>query len=116
MPGRKEIEDHQTGRSVAGGPTSCKAGLGVLAAAYRDRLVREVTGRAAGGAGPDGGAGSELSAAVGFVEGVCVEMVRNPNESLMLEALLVRLSAPSAGTRRATWPKPSGSLVRPSPG
>ena len=31
--------------------------------------------------------------AVGYVEGVCVEMVRNPNESLMLEALLVRLSA-----------------------
>jgi hypothetical protein len=63
-----------------------------LAAAYRDRLVTQVTA-AGGGPGRHGDRVRALAGAVHDVEGVCVEMVRNPNEALMLEALLVRLSA-----------------------
>ncbi|HXQ59627.1 MAG TPA: hypothetical protein VN799_05995, partial [Acidimicrobiales bacterium] len=60
---------------------------------YRDRLAAEVTGARNAGAGRVAERVRELSGAVDAVEAVCVEMIRNPNESLMLEALLVRLSA-----------------------
>jgi hypothetical protein len=55
--------------------------------------VSEVTGDRASGPARTAERVRELSGAVGSIEGVCVEMIRNPNESLMLEALLVRLSA-----------------------
>ena len=93
VAGRKDIEDHFKREERRWRTDELKAGLGVLAAAYRDRLVTEVTAARPSGPGRMGERVRELSAAVGYVEGVCVEMVRNPNESLMLEALLVRLSA-----------------------
>ncbi len=89
VPGRKDIEDRHNREERRWRADEIKAGLGVLAGAYRDRLVAEVTGGRPSGPGRVG----ELSGAVAAVEGVCVEMVRNPNESLMLEALLVHLSA-----------------------
>jgi len=95
VPGRKDIEEHHHREERRWRADEIKAGLGVLAAAYRDRLVAEVTSARPSGPGRVGERVHELSGAVGFVEGVCVEMVRNPNESLMLEALLVRLSAVS---------------------
>jgi DNA polymerase-3 subunit delta' len=93
VAGRKEIEDRHNREERRWRADELKAGLGVLAGAYRDRLVAEVTTER--GAGPVRVAERvrELSGAVGYIEGVCAEMVRNPNESLMLEALLVRLSA-----------------------
>jgi len=93
VPGRKDIEDSHHREERRWRVDEIKAGLGVLAAAYRDRLVAEVTSARPSGSARVGERVHELAGAVGHVEGVCVEMVRNPNESLMLEALLVRLSA-----------------------
>jgi DNA polymerase-3 subunit delta' len=93
VPGRKDIEDRQHREERRWRTDEIKAGLGVLAAAYRDRLVSEVTAARPSAPGRTAERVRELSGAVAAVEGVCVEMVRNPNESLMLEALLVRLSA-----------------------
>jgi DNA polymerase-3 subunit delta' len=93
VPGRKDIEDRHNREERRWRADEIKAGLGVLAGAYRDRLVAEVSGGRAAGPGRVGERVHELSGAVGAIEGVSVEMVRNPNESLMLEALLVRLSA-----------------------
>jgi DNA polymerase-3 subunit delta' len=93
VPGRKEIEDQQHREERRWRTDEIKAGLGVLASAYRDRLVTEVTGARPSGPTRVAERVRELSGAVGSVEDVCVEMIRNPNESLMLEALLVRLSA-----------------------
>jgi DNA polymerase-3 subunit delta' len=93
VPGRKDIEDRHHREERRWRSDEIMAGLGVLAGAYRDRLVAEVAGGRASGSGRSGERVRELSGAVSAVEGVCVEMVRNPNEALMLEALLVRLSA-----------------------
>jgi len=93
VAGRKDIEDHYKREERRWRTDELKAGLGVLAAAYRDRLVTEVTTKRASTPGRVGERVNELAGAVGYIEGVCAEMVRNPNESLMLEALLVRLSA-----------------------
>jgi DNA polymerase-3 subunit delta' len=93
VAGRKDIEDHYKREERRWRTDELKAGLGVLAAAYRDRLVAAVTGKQTTAPGRVGERVQELSGAVGYIEGVCAEMVRNPNESLMLEALLVRLSA-----------------------
>jgi DNA polymerase-3 subunit delta' len=93
VPGRKDIEDHHRREERRWRSDEIKAGLGVLAGAYRDRLVADVTSTHPSGPGRLAERVHELSAAVGYVEAVSVEMIRNPNESLMLEALLVRLSA-----------------------
>jgi DNA polymerase-3 subunit delta' len=93
VPGRKDVEDRQHREERRWRVDEIKAGLGVLAGAYRDRLVTEVTAAQPAAPGRMAERVRELSSAVGHVEGVVVEMVRNPNESLMLEALLVRLSA-----------------------
>jgi DNA polymerase III subunit delta' len=93
VAGRKEIEDRHNREERRWRADELKAGLGVLAGAYRDRLVAEVTTERAAGPARVGERVRELSGAVGYIEGVCAEMVRNPNESLMLEALLVWLSA-----------------------
>ncbi len=93
VAGRKDIEDHYKREERRWRTDELKAGLGVLAAAYRDRLVTEVTGQRASTPARVGERVNELAGAVGHIEEVCAEMVRNPNESLMLEALLVRLSA-----------------------
>ena len=93
VAGRKDIEDHYKREERRWRTDELKAGLGVLAGAYRDRLVAEVTNRRSAGPGRVGERVKELAGALHFIEGVSAEMVRNPNESLMLEALLVRLSA-----------------------
>ena len=91
VPGRKEIEDRQHRAERRWRTDELRAGLATLAAAYRDRLV------AAAERGEPGAVGSDarlraLAGSVAAVEEVAVELVRNPNETLMLEALLVRLS------------------------
>jgi DNA polymerase-3 subunit delta' len=93
VPRRKDIEDRQHREERRWRTDEIKAGLGILAGAYRDRLVAEVTATSSAAPGRVAERVRQLSEAVGSVEGVVVEMVRNPNESLMLEALLVRLSA-----------------------
>jgi DNA polymerase-3 subunit delta' len=93
VPGRKDVEDRHHREERRWRSDEIKAGLGVLAAAYRDRLVTEATGAPASGPGRTAERVGQLAGAVAWVEEVCVEMIRNPNEALMLEALLVRLSA-----------------------
>jgi DNA polymerase-3 subunit delta' len=93
VPGRKDVEDRHHREERRWRSDEIKAGLGVLAAAYRDRLVAEVTTPPTSAPGRTAERVGELAGAVGHVEEVCVEMIRNPNEALMLEALLVSLSA-----------------------
>ncbi len=99
IPGRKEIEERHN-RAVRKWRTDeLRAGLANLARAYRDRMVAQV---AQGGAGHTPGAPGtghveshlrQLAGAVRAVEEVAAELIRNRNETLMLEALMVRLSA-----------------------
>jgi DNA polymerase-3 subunit delta' len=98
VSGRKDVEARHRRVERRWRTDELRAGLATLAAAYRDRLVtRSGAGEAAGAPTPGGGARlRELSAAVAAVEETATELVRNPNETLMLEALLVRLSAVSA--------------------
>ena len=83
VPGRKAIEDRQRREERRWRTDELLAGLAVLSGAYGRRLA-EATGEARLRA---------LAQAVGAIEEAGRQMVRNPNELLMLEALLVRLSA-----------------------
>ena len=92
VAGRKDIEDRHHREQRRFRTDELRAGFAVLAAAYRDRL-------AAAAAPGDSAAGratervAELARAVSVVERSSAELVRNPNETLLLEAMLVRLSA-----------------------
>jgi len=95
VPRRKEIEDRQHREERRWRTDELRAGFAVLAAAYRDRLLS----LAAPDSMPAAWSGRteerirELAGAVAVVERSSAELVRNPNESLLLEAMLVRLSA-----------------------
>jgi DNA polymerase-3 subunit delta' len=92
---RKEVEDRQHREERRWRTDELRAGFAVLASAYRDRLVT------LGAPDPMPSAWSarteervrELAGAIAVVERSSAELVRNPNESLLLEAMLVRLSA-----------------------
>jgi len=104
VPGRKEITDRHHREERRWRTDEIRVGLGVLARAYRDRLADAVagpaggpvaTGEPAGHAAPaparsvDEARGYE--AAVGLITEAAASLERNPNETLLLEALLVRL-------------------------
>jgi hypothetical protein len=95
VPRRKEIEERQHREERRWRTDELRAGFAVLAAAYRDRLLAV----AAPAPTPPAWTGRteervrELAGAVAVVERSSAELVRNPNESLLLEAMLVRLSA-----------------------
>ena len=91
VAGRKEIEDRHKRAERRWRTDELRSGLGTLAAAYRDRLVASAPRGGTGSAGGDARM-RELAGAVAAVEEAAVELVRNPNETLLLEALLVRLS------------------------
>lgn len=96
---RKEVEERHNREARRWRTDELRAGLGNLAGAYRDRMAAHVSQTAA--EHPPGDVVSarveghlrELADAVAAVEDVARELVRNPNETLMLEALMVRLSA-----------------------
>jgi DNA polymerase III subunit delta' len=91
---RKEIEDRHQREERRWRTDELRAGFAVLAAAYRDRLVSTAAGETeAEGAGRVHERLSALCRAIDVVERSSAELVRNPNESLLLEAMLVRLSA-----------------------
>ncbi len=98
VPRRKEIEDRHRREERRWRTDELRAGLAVLAGAYRTRL----TTLTAPGPGPGVWSGRtaervrELADAVTVVERSAAELIRNPNESLLLEAMLVRLSAVTA--------------------
>jgi DNA polymerase III subunit delta' len=83
-PRRKTLEDRQRREERRFRVDELRAGLAVLAGAYRQRMTDADAQRLSGWA-----------AALGAVEEATRELVRNPNETLMLEALMVRLSAVS---------------------
>ena len=92
VTGRKQVEERQHREERRWRIDELRAGLGVLVGAYRDRLAQ-----VASGADPATAHNEDrvraLAGAISAVEDVVAELVRNPNEILMLEALLVRLSA-----------------------
>ena len=69
-----------------------RAGLGVLARAYRGRVVRAARGTVAIG-DPTSGATAE---AVGLITETAAALPRNPNETLLVQSLFVRLAALAA--------------------
>ena len=77
--GRKEVEDRHKREVRRVRTDELQAGLATLAGAYRDRL-------AAGRADP---------AAFAAIRDAAKHLVRNPNEALLLSAILLRLSPPA---------------------
>jgi DNA polymerase-3 subunit delta' len=89
LPGRREIEDRHKREERRSRTDELKAGLAELAAAYRDRAAERSRD-------PSAHAGAkvhDLSKACDVVGEVAAELIRNPNEGLLLEALFIRLSA-----------------------
>ena len=78
--GRKQIEDHHKRELRRHRVDELRSGLGVLAGSYRDALVRGQLPR------PDAGV-----AAVTRIHESLEAMERNPNEALLLQALLLDL-------------------------
>jgi len=93
--GAKQLEERQRREERRWRTDELRAGLAVLAGAYRDRLVQVLDTTSMSGAHARDRLRA-LSMAIESIEAVVVELVRNPNETLMLEALLVRLSAVTA--------------------
>lgn len=110
-PGRKEVLDRQHREERRWRTDELRTGLGVLARAYRDRLVDAVTatpaspgapvpGTGAGGAGerPRSRGPARPGEAKAYGRGVVLTteaaaaLRRNPQETLLLEALFVRLA------------------------
>ncbi|HVX20712.1 MAG TPA: hypothetical protein VHB02_05140 [Acidimicrobiales bacterium] len=91
VPGRKEITDRQHREERRWRTDELRVGLGVLARAYRDRLADAVTGPAGAAAGRPVDEVRGYEAAVGLITEAAASLERNPNETLLLEALLVRL-------------------------
>lgn len=89
LPGRKEITDHFQREERRWRTDALRAGLGALARAYRDRLVAQA-------AVTDARAGSHAQAAaeaVTLITDATRALRQNPQESLLLQSLLVRLGA-----------------------
>lgn len=91
---RKELEEHHRREQRRVRLDELRFGLAALAGAYREQLT---------------GGGGDVSgpvAAVTAIEAAAHALVRNPNEPLLLQALLVRLtdaaqqSGPTSGARR----------------
>ena len=80
---RRELRRHRT--------DELRSGLGVLAAAYRDLLARSVDGSVDGSSGH--GRTAAYVAAVHRINDAAEALERNPNESLLLQALLWSLPA-----------------------
>ena len=90
LPRRREITDrhHREERQLR--TWELRAGLGVLARAYRDRLVDAL--RVAGSPGGQLTEAAPYERAAAMVSETTATLERNPNERLLLEALFVRLS------------------------
>jgi DNA polymerase-3 subunit delta' len=85
VPGRKEILERQHREERRWRSHELRVGFGVLARAYRDRMSAAL---ATGGRPAVVGACEQ---AVGLIGRSAASLDHNPNETLLLEALLVRL-------------------------
>ncbi len=95
LPGRKDLLDRQHREERRWRTEELRTGLGVLARAYRDRLVDSVAPTAVATTEnarpfrPDEAKGDEV--AVALVSDAVLALRRNAQETLLLEALFVRL-------------------------
>jgi DNA polymerase-3 subunit delta' len=92
LPGRKDITDHQQREERRWRADALRAGLGALARAYRDRLVEQN----GGGGAPGDRQARQITEAVTLITEATRTLARNPNETLLLQSLLVRLGALAA--------------------
>ena len=92
LPGRKEIVDQHQREERRFRTDALRAGLGVLARAYRGRVVRAAGGTMVVG-DPDVRSATE---AVGLITETAAALPRNPNETLLVQSLFVRLAALAA--------------------
>ena len=91
VPGRKDVTDRQHREERRWRSEELRAGLGVLARAYRDQMVADL--EAARLDDPQGRRHARgCETAVARITETAASMRRNPNETLLLEGLLVRLS------------------------
>ncbi|MGH9046922.1 MAG: hypothetical protein ACRDVW_06360 [Acidimicrobiales bacterium] len=88
VPGRRDIVDRQHREERRWRTDEIRSGLGVLARAYRDRLMHAV-----GAQGADDAEIGRCRRATEAITAVATSLERNPNESLLLESLLVRLGS-----------------------
>ena len=89
LPGRKEITDRHQREERRWRTDALRAGLGALARSYRDQMTSLA-------AGTDAGAHVHAQAAaqaVALITDATRALPRNPQETLLLQALLVRLGA-----------------------
>jgi DNA polymerase-3 subunit delta' len=84
MPGRQAIEERHRREQRRVRTDELRAGLATLASAYRARLAE---------GGPPRALAHALSCAAA-VDEAATALVRNPNEALLLQALLLRLDQP----------------------
>jgi DNA polymerase III subunit delta' len=91
LPGRKEILDHQQREERRWRTDAIRAGLGAMARVYRDRAAT-ATGHGSTDVRQTRGA----TDAVALITGTTQALSRNPNESLLLQALLLKLGALSS--------------------
>ena len=90
LPGRKEIVEQHQREERRFRTDALRAGLGVLARAYRGRVA------AAARTGTVAVADQEVrsaATAVGLITEAAESLPRNPNETLLLQSLFVRLAA-----------------------
>ncbi len=109
VPGRKDVEDRHRREDRRWRTDELRMGLAVLAAAYRDRLVSASTASTASARGATGAGGTKGAAgitpnahsatgsrhameAVTALDRAAAALIRNPNEGLLLESLMVALS------------------------
>ena len=89
LPGRKEITDRHQREERRWRTDALRAGLGALARAYRDRMAAQAVGN-----NPGAGVHALAAAdAVRLITEVAQALPRNPQETLLLQSLLVRLGA-----------------------
>ncbi len=86
VPHRREIVERHHREERRWRTDEIRAGLGVLARAYRDRLAGALSGGWA-----DDVEVARCSRATEAITAAALSLERNPNESLMVESLLVRL-------------------------
>ena len=116
VPGRREIDERHRREQRQARMDELRAGLAALAGAYRDRLVAATRGPEdqSEPTGPGSRGRSDAAAAITALEAVddvVKALERNPNESLLLQSLLVRLSD-AARVVRYSSPGPSSSAGR----
>ena len=92
LPGRKEILDQHAREERRWRTDALRAGLGALARVYRRQVIGTGGVHAATG-DPEARA---AMAAVALITEAAQSLPRNPNESLLLQSLLVRLGALAA--------------------